>query len=263
MDGRPVRRPVSAFALSLTSGILILLGALVFLLISNFFLVFSLVGLALGTIILIASVLMYARPKEHAIWGVVVLVSACVSIVSIGGFIAGMILGIIGGAVAIAWRPEGLVFGGYAPTPAYGSYGGKAAYGPYGAPTMAPYGGPPAGAYGVPVTPWRMCMGCGRWIPWTYNVCPLCGTQTPVAGWVPRAAEAPPATASFSPGGLASPPTPMAPPVYAAPTQAPSIAAPAAPASPPPKEPCPTCTGEAEWNAAAGRWYCPAESKYF
>ena len=252
---------MSAFALSLASGILVVLGALVFLLLTRgFSLIFSLLGLTCGTIILFAAVLMYARPKEHAIWGVVVLVFACVSIVSIGGFIAGMILGIIGGALGIAWRPEGPAFGTYAPTPAYASYG---AYG--GAPTMGPYGGgSPAGPYGIPVTPWRMCMGCGRWIPWAYNVCPLCGTQTPIASWVPRAAEAPPTATPPAPGAyVPSLPTPMAPPAYAAQSPVPSYGAPTPPTSPPVKEPCPTCTGEAEWNAAVGRWFCPAESKYF
>jgi len=254
----PARRPVSAFALSLASGILVVLGAFVLLLISfGFFTIFGLLGLAFGTIILFAAVLMYARPREHAIWGVIVLVFACVSIVSIGGFIAGMILGIIGGALAIAWRPEGPAFSSYVPGPTYGGYGGT--------PTMSPYGGgSPSGAYGVPVTPWRMCMGCGRWVPWAYNVCPLCGTQTPIASWVPRAAEAPPAATSPPPGAyVASPPAPMAAPAYTAPTPAPLYGAAAAPSSPPVKAPCPTCTGDAEWNASAARWYCPAESKYF
>jgi len=254
----PLRRPVSAFALSLASGILVVLGALVLLLLTfGFFSIFGLLGLAFGTIILFAAVLMYARPREHAIWGVIVLVFACVSIVSIGGFVAGMILGIIGGALAIAWRPEGPVLGTYVSSPAYGAYGG--------APTMNTYGGgSPAGPYGVPVTPWRMCMGCGRWIPWTYNVCPLCGTQTPIASWVPRATEAPLTATSPAPWAyVPSPPTPMAPPAYTAPTPAPLYTPPTPPSPPPVKAPCPTCTGEAEWNAAARRWYCPTESKYF
>jgi hypothetical protein len=250
----PSRRPVSAFALSLASGILIVVCALILLLI-RFPWIFALVGLVSGTITLFASVLMYARPKEHAIWGVLVLVFACVGIVSFGGFIAGMVLGIIGGALGIAWRPEGTAYGTYAPTPVYGGYGGVPATGGYA-------GGFSAGPYGVPMTPWRMCMGCGRWIPWSYNVCPLCGTQTPVASWLPRATDTPPVTAPPIAGPYGTPPpTPVTTPMYSMP--APAYTTPQAPTAPRPKEPCPTCTGEAEWNAAVGRWFCPAESKYF
>lgn len=243
MAAGPVRRPVSAFALSLASGILIVVGSLFLIFLSFGFLgIFGLLALVFGTIVLFAAILMYARPKEHAIWGVIVLVFACTSIVGLGGFVAGMILGIIGGSLGIAWQPEGPALGGYA----------QAAYAPYG-------GAPMTGPYGVPVTPFRMCMGCGRWIPWAYNVCPLCGTQTPVAAWVPRTSEAP----------YASPPVTIHPasaaPTYSSP--APTYVSPApeytAPSAPPVKAPCPTCMGEAEWNATASRWYCPAESKYF
>ncbi len=237
----PVRRPSSAFALSLASGILVVVGSLVLILLSFGFISFLwLLALVFGTIILFASVLLYARPAEHAIWGVIILVFACLSIIGFGGFVAGMVLGIIGGALGIAWRPEGPAFGGgYAAGPGYLPYGGA----------------PMAGPHGVPVTPFRMCMGCGRWIPWTFNVCPLCGTQAPVAGWVPRAAEAP--FAEAPPGFVAT--APMPPP----PSMAPPVVEYRATSSPPMKAPCPTCTGEAEWNAPSRRWYCPAESKYF
>jgi hypothetical protein len=204
----------------------------------GFFGVFGFVGIVSGTVVLFASILLYARPKEHAVWGILILVFACVSIVAFGGFVAGMILGIIGGAMAISWRPEG-AFGRYGPA-GYGA----ASYGPGG-----------MGPYGLPVMPWRMCMGCGRWIPWSYNVCPLCGTQAPVASWVPR---------TDTPTG--TPPTSAPPPAapYGNPpsvAQAPAMFAP--PRSEPIKASCPTCTSEAEWNPSYNRWYCPAERRYF
>lgn len=261
MASGPVRRPLSAFALSLASGILVVVASLLLLLTFFFPFLFALLGLAFGTIILFSSVLMYARPREHAIWGILILVFACLSIVGFGGFVAGMILGIIGGSLGIAWRPEGQAFRAYAPMPAYAPYGYPPMMGAYGgAPMIGAYGGTPMmGAQGVPVTPWRMCMGCGRWIPWTDNVCPLCGTQAPVAGWIPRAEQAPLAGASANPAAFAPP---VAPPVFPMAPPVPAYRAPA-PSPPPVKAPCPTCTGEAEWYPSRGRWYCPAESKYF
>jgi len=108
--------------------------------------------------------------------------------------------------------------------------------------------GNPVGPYGVPVTPWRLCMGCGRWIPWTYNVCPMCGTVAPLAPWVPRAPEGAPPVQGIMPA-----------------QGAPPSAAPSPPPTPPEpvRAPCPTCDGQAEWLAAVRRWYCRAENRSF
>jgi len=126
-------KPTISFVLSLLAGIFILLGALVWFWIVNVgfgmmqsmmgsmmglvpsqpvpaFSVWALtpfwaVGLVSGIIVTFSAVMHYSRPKESTIWGVLILVFSIVSIVgAMGGFLAGLILGIIGGAFAIAHR---------------------------------------------------------------------------------------------------------------------------------------------------------------
>lgn len=249
MAAAPQERMGSAFALSLASGILIVLGSLVVLFTSFIPVVFGIASLVFGTIVLFASIQLYALPRQHVTWGVIILLFACLSVVGFGGFVAGMILGIIGGALGISWRPQRTLY----------PYGSASAPGAY--------GGVPIGPYGVPLVPWRMCMGCGRWIPWAYNVCPMCGAQTPYAT-AHSAVEkpAPPTERPVPPAARPAIFSPefdrvqRAPPMIASTPPAP---APPSPSPPPPKAACPTCTGEAEWNARAQRWYCPAESRYF
>lgn len=217
MDSSPYR-PSVGFVLGLIGGIFIMLGSLVLLFLS-FIAILALLALIFGTLVVVFAILLYNRPAEHVTWGVLILVFSCASIVGFGGFIIGLVLGVVGGALGIAFRSEGGL-----------SMGG-------GFPVAGAYAGP----YGVPVTPWRMCMGCGRWISWAWNVCPMCGTQAPIAPWVPKAADV--AVPPFTP-------------------QAPAPAAPA-PASDPVRAPCPTCSGQADWLPAQRRWYCPTESRYF
>ena len=215
-------RPTTAFVLSLCGGILIIVGALFFLLLSPFFFsIFSLLAIVFGIIVTVGAVAIYRVPSQHLAWGVIILIFSVLSIIGFGGFIAGLVLGVVGGSLGISWRP----------------YPEQAGYAP----------GYTGGPYGMPVMPWRLCMGCGRWLPWAYNVCPLCGTQVPIAPWVPRAPDPIPAPATGATGDAPAAPTaPWAPPAQE------TI-----------KAPCPTCEGQAEWNAVQKRWFCPAESKYF
>ncbi len=218
----PSPKPLGAFVLSLLGGVFILLGGIVFSLLSPFFgfNVFGFLGLVFGVIVFVCAFGLYSHPEQHVAWGVLILIFSVVSIVSFGGFVAGLVLGTIGGALAIAWKP-----------------GGER-------PPMATYAGP----YGVPVMPWRMCMGCGRWIPWAYNVCPLCGTQAPLPAWTTAPAYAPPSAAA--PAAVPA----QAPPPAMYPTPAPAE---------PVKAPCPTCDQEAEWMPTVKRWFCRAEARYF
>lgn len=224
----PMQRPVLGFVFGLVGGILILLSGVLFLTspFSFFIGIFSILGIVFGALVIASSIVLYGDPPHHVGWGVMVLVFSVLSIVNFGGFIAGMALGIVGGALGIAWRPGG----------------GPSAAGGY-------FTGP----FGVPVMPWRMCMGCGRWIPWVYNVCPLCGTQAPVAAWAPHVPAAPPAADA-----------PVAAPPFIAPAPPPSGPAPPAPLAPSTvKAPCPTCDADAEWLPMYKRWYCATETRYF
>ncbi len=152
-------RPITPFILSLLGGLFIIVGGIFGLVFFNFTyyygsnLPYVAVAVTTGIVVLAGAFMLYVRPDQHVIWGVIIVVFSVVSIFSwlaglFGGFFVGMILGIIGGCVAIAWTP-GATFGG-APKPV------------------------------------RVCTGCGRYVVLGYPYCPFCGTPAPV--WRPPAA---------------------------------------------------------------------------
>lgn len=99
-------------------------------------------GLAMGIIVIIGAIMLDLRPQEHKTWGTVILVFSILSIIGgIGGFGLGLILGIIGGALAISWTPR------------------------------APAARPPQ--------PARYCVHCGRTIASDAKFCPQCGKEQP------------------------------------------------------------------------------------
>jgi len=128
-------KPVTAFILSLIGGLIILVGGVVgsvwYLFDGTFYggmwggmmggwhsmmgslgfpygymAGFSLAGLVSGIIVVIGAVMLNTRPTEHTSWGIVILVFSVISFIGMGGFLVGAILGIIGGAFAISWRPR-------------------------------------------------------------------------------------------------------------------------------------------------------------
>lgn len=63
-------------------------------------------GLVAGLIVLVGAVMLYSKPSQSQGWGIVILVLSAFNVfLGLGGFLASM-LGIIGGALAIVWRPE-------------------------------------------------------------------------------------------------------------------------------------------------------------
>ena len=66
----------------------------------------SLIGLVSGIFVIIGAVMVNARPIEHVSWGLIILVFSITSILGTGGFIIGAILGIMGGVLAMSWKPE-------------------------------------------------------------------------------------------------------------------------------------------------------------
>src|SRR5256712_4391617 len=115
-------KPTAAFVLSLLAGIFILLGgallaaigAAIFAFVPAVGLVFGVVGLVFGILVLVGAVMLYTHPDQHVTWGVIILVFSILSIfTALGGFLIGLILGIIGGALAIAWKPRAVMFPGY------------------------------------------------------------------------------------------------------------------------------------------------------
>ena len=120
-------KPTAGFVLSLIGGIIIFLVGLAIIAIAAMvnaiagssgvpFPTFSpltmgletigIIGAVTGLLVIVGGVMMYVRPQQHAIWGVLVLVISIVSILGGGGFILGLILGLVGGILGIVFKPS-------------------------------------------------------------------------------------------------------------------------------------------------------------
>ncbi len=135
-------KPVAAFTLSLVAGVFILLGSVV---VSMFALgfpgmmmggtegtqvgtgmtgsmmggmmmtwmlgsvsVLAAFGIASGIMVIIGSVMLYTRSAENHIWGAIILAFSVVSILgSMGGLLVGLVLGMLGGILALTWTDTG------------------------------------------------------------------------------------------------------------------------------------------------------------
>ncbi len=64
-------------------------------------------GLISGIVVLVGAVMIYTRPANASTWGLLVLVFSILSFFGNGGFFIGAVLGVFGGALAMAWRPVG------------------------------------------------------------------------------------------------------------------------------------------------------------
>lgn len=67
--------------------------------------VLSLVGTVSGLIVIVGAVMLGTSPTNHYTRGVVILVFSIASFLGMGGFFIGAILGIIGGSLALSWKP--------------------------------------------------------------------------------------------------------------------------------------------------------------
>jgi hypothetical protein len=142
-------KPTVAIALSVIGGILVLVVGLLLALvgaIATFFVlgvgaIFGLWGVACGIIMIIGGGMMSSRPEEHATWGVLVLIFSVLSLGGLGGLGLGFILGLIGGALGISWKP-------FVSTSAQ-----------------------PGGV--------RYCPNCGKAVSPGAGFCPYCGSQVP------------------------------------------------------------------------------------
>ncbi len=62
-------------------------------------------GLVAGLVVLIGAVILYSNPAQARTWGIVILIASGLNfLIGMGGFVSGT-LGIIGGALALSWRP--------------------------------------------------------------------------------------------------------------------------------------------------------------
>jgi len=130
-----VERPTAAFVLSLIGGIFILLdGGMMSMLGYGFrgmmssyggwgygmmrpgfgmmglaFGVMGILGLVFGVIVIISAIMLNSKPQEHTTWGTLIVIFSVLSIVgsAMGGFGIGLVLGLVGGVLAITWKPSG------------------------------------------------------------------------------------------------------------------------------------------------------------
>jgi len=63
-------------------------------------------GVIFGVVLIVGSVMLIQRPRQHETWGILILVFSILSIFGgVAGCLLGLVLGIVGGALAIAWKP--------------------------------------------------------------------------------------------------------------------------------------------------------------
>jgi len=136
-------RPSTAFLLSLIAGVLILLGGAVRLMLGSYigyygplgmmggppgwgwgrmpvypaygygiagwgaFGFFGVLGLIFGAIVIISAIMLNSKPEQHATWGLLIVIFSVASIFGsmMAGFGLGLLLGLIGGVLAISWKP--------------------------------------------------------------------------------------------------------------------------------------------------------------
>ena len=107
-------KPTAAFVLSLIGGIFILLagvflgfvGFAITLPLGGFGAALGFLGLLWGILVIVGAIMINSKPDQHVAWGVIVLVFSILSWVgALGGFFIGFLLGLIGGILAIAWKP--------------------------------------------------------------------------------------------------------------------------------------------------------------
>lgn len=129
-------RPTTAFILSLIGGIFILLGGGMISMIGSYgfggmmrgfsgyggmmspgfgmmggsgngFGFLGIVGLIFGLIVIISAFMLNSKPEQHSTWGTLIVLFSVLSIFgsAMGGFGIGLILGLIGGVLAVTWKP--------------------------------------------------------------------------------------------------------------------------------------------------------------
>ena len=117
-------KPTAAMVLSLIGGICVILGgafiAFVGSLVSSFgylanggtsggatVTAFGVVGIIMGLIMIAGSFMLYSKPTSAKMWGIIILILSILSwVTAVGGLVIGFILGLIGGILAIMYKPS-------------------------------------------------------------------------------------------------------------------------------------------------------------
>src|SRR5579875_1354214 len=110
-------KPTAAFVLSLIAGLLVLIHSVIIMSFGGLFsfvpffgaliLVLGLAGLVMGVLIIIGSIFINSNDSSKVrTGGILVLIFSIVSLFFGGGFFLGFILGLIGGILALTWKPS-------------------------------------------------------------------------------------------------------------------------------------------------------------
>jgi hypothetical protein len=67
---------------------------------------FGLAGVLFGVAVIAGALMLYNNPVDHAKWGMVILIFSALGIFgsAMAGFGIGLILGLIGGILALTWK---------------------------------------------------------------------------------------------------------------------------------------------------------------
>jgi hypothetical protein len=127
-------KPTAAFVLSLIAGLLIVLSGAVKSMIGFYWLggmmgsfwgrrggmmgypsfgmmgglgfMSGIVGLVFGVLVIVSSIMLNSKPEGHTTWGTLIVIFSALSVFGeMAGFGVGLILGLIGGVLAITWKP--------------------------------------------------------------------------------------------------------------------------------------------------------------
>jgi len=72
---------------------------------TSFFTAISIVSFVCGVIVLMSTLVLRIHPQEHFLWGIVIVVFSAISFVGMGGYFVGAIFGIVGGVLALTYKP--------------------------------------------------------------------------------------------------------------------------------------------------------------
>jgi len=68
---------------------------------------FGVVGIIMGLIMVVGAFMLYSKPSSAKMWGIIILILSILSwVTAVGGLVIGFILGLIGGILAIVYKPS-------------------------------------------------------------------------------------------------------------------------------------------------------------
>jgi predicted benzoate:H+ symporter BenE len=70
----------------------------------RYFYAMAAIAVISAIIILVGAIMVYNQPSKAPTWGALILASSILSLLGMGGFFFGAILGVVGGILALTWR---------------------------------------------------------------------------------------------------------------------------------------------------------------